>query len=225
MKLIRGKKINIEGGENRWVNFKYERLPNFCYWYGMLDHAIKECPERSLENGSVEEGNLQYGAWLRGDPWRRNGRDTTQSGMGRGHENRQRSTTSETRKLVECPCVTEAEEGRVGDHVIMLSNTEHNNSVGERSRFETQQDVGSVLHELGKVNGPLGKVMEKEAHLGETFLEILAPQTDTKVDMQWEKAIVENAEPTFEYTLAQTQALCHPEWRRIYLGPRWAQWR
>lgn len=55
MKLIRGKKINIEGGENRWVNFKYERLPNFCYWCGMLDHAIKECPERSLENGSVEE--------------------------------------------------------------------------------------------------------------------------------------------------------------------------
>lgn len=123
-------------------------------------------------------------------------------GMGRGHENRQRSTTSETRKPVESLCVTGAEEGRVGDHVIMLSNTEHNNSAGERSRFDTQRDLGSVLHESGKVNGSLGKVMEKGAHLGETFLEIPTTQTDMKVDMQWEKAIVENAKPTFEYTLA-----------------------
>lgn len=76
-KLIHGKKINIEGAENQWVNFKYERLPNFCYRCGMLDHAIKECPERSLEDGSAEEGNLQYRAWMRGDPWRRNGGDTT----------------------------------------------------------------------------------------------------------------------------------------------------
>nr|POE89124.1 uncharacterized protein CFP56_70455 [Quercus suber] len=64
-KLIRGKKINIKGGEIRWVNFKYERLPDFCYKYGMLDHAIKECPKGSLENGLVGEGSLQYGAWLR----------------------------------------------------------------------------------------------------------------------------------------------------------------
>ena len=25
--LVRGKKITIEGGENRWVSFKFERLP------------------------------------------------------------------------------------------------------------------------------------------------------------------------------------------------------
>ena len=42
-KLICGKKINIEGGESKWVNFKYERLPNFCYRCGMLDRTIKEC--------------------------------------------------------------------------------------------------------------------------------------------------------------------------------------
>ena len=28
-KLVRGKKIVIEGGEQRWIAFKYERLPNF----------------------------------------------------------------------------------------------------------------------------------------------------------------------------------------------------
>ena len=29
-KLIRGKRVTIEGGESRWVFFKYEQLPNFC---------------------------------------------------------------------------------------------------------------------------------------------------------------------------------------------------
>ena len=37
-KLIRGRKINIEKEEARWVQFKYERLPNFCYRCGLLEH-------------------------------------------------------------------------------------------------------------------------------------------------------------------------------------------
>ena len=40
-RLIRGKRITIEGGKCRWVNFKYERLPNFCYLYGLLSHTLK----------------------------------------------------------------------------------------------------------------------------------------------------------------------------------------
>ena len=56
-KLICGKKINIEGGENRWVIFKYERLPNFCYKCGMLDYAIKKCSEGPLVKEGEEEGS------------------------------------------------------------------------------------------------------------------------------------------------------------------------
>ena len=56
-KLIRGKKVTIEGGETRWVFFKYERLPNFCYRYGRLDHGEKECLEKKhRDNGGNEEG-------------------------------------------------------------------------------------------------------------------------------------------------------------------------
>ncbi|XP_065628224.1 uncharacterized protein At4g02000-like [Quercus suber] len=40
-KLVRGKRVSIEGGESRWVFFKYERLPNFCYRCGKLDHGEK----------------------------------------------------------------------------------------------------------------------------------------------------------------------------------------
>ena len=41
--LVRGKKITIEGGENRWVSFKFERLPNFCHRCGLLNHTLKDC--------------------------------------------------------------------------------------------------------------------------------------------------------------------------------------
>ena len=32
-KLLRGKKITVENDEQRWVYFRYKRLPNFCYIY------------------------------------------------------------------------------------------------------------------------------------------------------------------------------------------------
>ena len=69
-KLIRGKKIAVEGGEQSWISFKYERLPNFCYKCGMLSHGLKDCPEGKGE-ALPETSALQYGAWLRGEVPRR----------------------------------------------------------------------------------------------------------------------------------------------------------
>lgn len=65
-RLVCGKKINI-GGEGRWVQFKYERLPNFCYRCGLLSHALKDCLEVEARNTLSEKEELQYGAWLRGE--------------------------------------------------------------------------------------------------------------------------------------------------------------
>ena len=68
--LCRGRKIRL-GRENlRWVDFKYERLPIFCYWCGMMDHDEKECLLwiRSKETLRLEE--KQFGAWLRASPER-----------------------------------------------------------------------------------------------------------------------------------------------------------
>lgn len=32
--LCRGHLLSLENGEKLWVSFKYERLPNLCYWCG-----------------------------------------------------------------------------------------------------------------------------------------------------------------------------------------------
>ena len=41
--LCRGRKLCMEDGKAGWVRFRYERLPNLCYWCGLLTHCDKDC--------------------------------------------------------------------------------------------------------------------------------------------------------------------------------------
>ena len=63
--LCRGRLVKLEEGKRCWVAFRYERLPNFCYWCGCLDHGEKDCDVglQQRKSGSMEEH--QFGAWLR----------------------------------------------------------------------------------------------------------------------------------------------------------------
>ena len=62
--------------------------------------------------------------------------------------------------------------------------------------------MGSVLHELGKVNGRLEKLEEKEASLGDDSLGFPLAQPDMKMAMQWEKADADKIEAPFKFKLA-----------------------
>jgi hypothetical protein len=55
------------GDQDYWVSFKYKRLPNFCYWCGLLMHDEKECEIWLRSKGSLLAVDHQYGTWLRGD--------------------------------------------------------------------------------------------------------------------------------------------------------------
>ena len=75
--MKRGKKIHGEEGVDWWVRFKYERLPNFCYRCGLLEHDLKDCTQKEESDKNGEMGELQYGAWMRGEPVRSFGWDST----------------------------------------------------------------------------------------------------------------------------------------------------
>ena len=51
--------------------FKYERLPNFCYRCGLLEHDLKDCTQEDGADVNGNRGELQYGAWIRGEPARK----------------------------------------------------------------------------------------------------------------------------------------------------------
>ncbi|XP_047336132.1 uncharacterized protein At4g02000-like [Impatiens glandulifera] len=63
-----------EGMEPRWIQFKYEKLVDFCYCCGRLDHGDDLCPHKP--NGDFENS---YGPWLRTQKKKMNQKETLKS--------------------------------------------------------------------------------------------------------------------------------------------------
>ncbi|KAH7843947.1 hypothetical protein Vadar_022719 [Vaccinium darrowii] len=71
--IRRGGNVVLGVGERCWVDYKYERLPIFCYYCGMLDHECRDCAVRGrdVSDGSVKEN--PYGPWMAAAPSSRRG--------------------------------------------------------------------------------------------------------------------------------------------------------
>lgn len=63
--LRRGGYIADSDGERTWVNFKYERLPVFCYFCGLLGHDICHCASHFAAEKNGVDVEYQYGEWLK----------------------------------------------------------------------------------------------------------------------------------------------------------------
>ncbi|XP_019191313.1 PREDICTED: nucleolin-like [Ipomoea nil] len=61
--LRRRVKLRKGGGDWFWAEFKYERLPHFCFLCGLMDHTDPYCPRRY--EVTEEEEVRPYGSWLR----------------------------------------------------------------------------------------------------------------------------------------------------------------
>ena len=66
--LSRGRIVRIGSSNSRWVEFKYERLPVFCYLCGKMDHDEKECIDWLRSVGSINAEDKQNGPWLHAIP-------------------------------------------------------------------------------------------------------------------------------------------------------------
>ena len=67
--LCKGRLIALEDSREHWVSFKYERLPNLCYWCGLLTHGDKDCNKWIDSEGSLQQKDQQFGPWLRTPPF------------------------------------------------------------------------------------------------------------------------------------------------------------
>ena len=83
--LCRCRKVALNDDNEIWVSFKYEKLPNFCYWCGMVSHADKECDVWLSSKGSLSLDHEGYGNWLQASPFNlKKTIVTTVSGVGDG---------------------------------------------------------------------------------------------------------------------------------------------
>ena len=67
--LSRGRKVFLGRDKEVWVKFNYEKLPNYCYWCGMVSHDAKECKVWLSSKGSLPLDQQEYGPWLQADPF------------------------------------------------------------------------------------------------------------------------------------------------------------
>ncbi|XVF48508.1 hypothetical protein PTKIN_Ptkin03bG0196200 [Pterospermum kingtungense] len=62
--------VKLAGGEGRkdaWGRIAYERLPTFCYCFGLLGHIDTDCAAK-IEGTDDNQETHQYGDWLRASP-------------------------------------------------------------------------------------------------------------------------------------------------------------
>nr|GMD19222.1 uncharacterized protein LOC109173053 [Ipomoea batatas]GME06899.1 uncharacterized protein LOC109173053 [Ipomoea batatas] len=61
--LVSQMRVRKNGGDWSWINFRYERLPHFCFICGLIGHTEMFCPKPIDDLNSSSE--KQFGAWLR----------------------------------------------------------------------------------------------------------------------------------------------------------------
>ena len=67
--LCRGHLISLSDGKEVWVSFKYERLPNICYWCGRLTHDDRDCDLWIKNEGTLQVDQRAFVLHLRASPF------------------------------------------------------------------------------------------------------------------------------------------------------------
>ncbi|KAL0009863.1 hypothetical protein SO802_004971 [Lithocarpus litseifolius] len=244
-KLIRGKRIAIEEGTTRWVNFKYERLPNFCYSCSMLDHDLKDCLERKVEGFILANEDLQYGAWMRGEvPVRRVGGESSNprnkervENRGGAGLNRGMRTATEHHMPPETSIVGATSRSNLLD----LGDCNMGNTTKDPDKLESKSE-----HYQGNGKSNLGMDTPESCMsvLGMEGADVVQCLADKGDSMYWEKATHQEASPRFDFALAPKQqtneskrmdytevgpmAMCYEKelgWVAEKLGPGSKHWK
>lgn len=170
-RLVRGKKLAIEGDTQRWIFFKYERFPNLCYKCGLLNQDLKECLELAPKE-QLDLKNLQYGLWLRGDIIQRMTRDTIKPDR-KGMLETNKSTVEEQGNLLAVTAQSKRGIDEPGKMEISNSSYLGIGTTGcETDKTRKEKEDAEVYHVRRKVNN--------QGNSLETILPILVKDSVTE---------------------------------------------
>ena len=77
--LRRGGFLAGSGGEKAWATFKYERLPMFYHYCGLLRHDLRHCASYFALTKNGKEVSFQCGEWLKASEGRMGSRPVKNS--------------------------------------------------------------------------------------------------------------------------------------------------
>jgi len=145
--LRRGGFLSGSDGQRVWTTFKYERLPLFCHFCGLLGHDLKHCASYFALVKKENEVQCPYGEWLKasgGRPWASFKRDLDRSYY-------PRSGTEKGNR--------EAEDS--GNEVATAHNYSPNPSLHEKREERFSENLGSAQDtgEVSAENQGVGALM------------------------------------------------------------------
>ncbi|XP_057418031.1 uncharacterized protein LOC130712211 [Lotus japonicus] len=157
--LRRGTIIARQGRNPLKVWFQYERLSNFCYMCGGLDHVLKDCA--GFDGDEEEEGiqALPYGAWIRAPPLRSNVISGIRGEVSRSGVNCPEALVEGHGPVVTSDTVPSKGDGRVDSEVLVdalvsnLAKVNMKQVVGNCSETEKDQVAVEEANQQLKASG------------------------------------------------------------------------
>ncbi|KAM6560550.1 hypothetical protein CsatA_029789 [Cannabis sativa] len=74
--LLRGQMVSLPWMRDElWIDYRYERLPDFCYECGIIGHVFDNCKMYMEKIDEGIEPGLEYGPWMAGSPLPRSSYD------------------------------------------------------------------------------------------------------------------------------------------------------
>uniref|UniRef100_A0A803PC16 Reverse transcriptase domain-containing protein n=1 Tax=Cannabis sativa TaxID=3483 RepID=A0A803PC16_CANSA len=74
--LLRGQTVTFPWmNDELWLDYRYERLPDFCYECGIIGHVFDKCSEFLEKIDDGKDPDLPYGPWMEGSPLPRSNYD------------------------------------------------------------------------------------------------------------------------------------------------------
>ena len=174
--LYQGRVITLDDNRELWVSFKYERLPNLCYWCGCLTHDDRDCERWIDSEGILDKSKKWYGSWLRAAPFNGVHRGVVSipglypkkkvSPIGRNTPMEAR-TVPASQSLITDPCKESASEGITSNSNLrdpfhtkgqLFQTTQSNpdlvQQIGSKDLFE--KHIEEIGRDLRKIELPIG---------------------------------------------------------------------
>nr|POE57305.1 uncharacterized protein CFP56_35163 [Quercus suber] len=186
--LCRGRRIALDETEEIWISFKYEKLPNFCYWCGLISHDGKDCEVWLAKKDSGKTEPHEYGPWLRAIPYN-SGKTpyVVVPGMGDGlggtprpdsHQSSKKS--SETTEKATWENSDRSTSGEKGGVDLRNAKYKEVRDPGEQITLKGRE-YGSPLNEIQELDLEINKFDKGEAHVEHTSVGVShAPPTNER---------------------------------------------
>ncbi|KAL8488130.1 hypothetical protein ACS0TY_024425 [Phlomoides rotata] len=140
-----GLKILNKDGKSAWIPFKFERLPSFCFFCGLIGHMKRKCNfvDEKKELLNIHEDKLPFGEWIKASPAKKASVTTENTKV-------KRVTSPLRRRLFEKLQAEIAEENSVALDNITDDKTSPADGVNEISEELKRVAVSDGIHEQGR---------------------------------------------------------------------------